>query len=297
MKHFILLTVFTLIFIGKVSSQFLEIGNKWIFEYREYSGYDIYSENIDSIEILSDTIINGINYYKLKASEECPCGNFTTTEFLRENDNKIYRLSNNLIEEDLMIDFNSQATYNMTYQASWFSNEIQTQVINDTIAYETLPLGDKIELMHQRIINNSSYDDDTTFKLSNKIGYVTYGLLFPDIGSGLCDNLQRIKFRCYISENDTIKISEFDCYESSMISSSTSVVNQQINLFPNPTHDILNINENFEVIKIVNNSGKECEFISKNGSVDISMLANGIYYLTLKGDNEIGNYITKVIKI
>lgn len=58
---------------GKASSQIWETGNKWNYDFRDYTiSNGCYSEKFDSIEIVSDTMINGLLYYKLVASEPSP---------------------------------------------------------------------------------------------------------------------------------------------------------------------------------------------------------------------------------
>jgi len=83
MRISILLLIFTATILGTANSQILELGNKWIYDYRDYSiGNGTYTEKFDSIEIVSDTVINGLIYFKLLASQQSPCGIFTSIEYL-----------------------------------------------------------------------------------------------------------------------------------------------------------------------------------------------------------------------
>ncbi len=298
MRALILLLIFIVIFFGKANSQILELGNKWIYDYRDYSILNgTYTEKFDSIEIVSDTLINDLIYYKLKASQQSPCGIFTSVEYLREDVDKIYRLSNNLIDENLMMDFTNQISYDMTYESSWFNSEVQTTVLNDSIGFEILSSGEQISLTYQRIINNSSFEDNAIYKLSKDIGYIEYGLLFPDIGTGLCDVYQNINLRCKISGNDTTRLTELDCYETSIISSTIDVVDGKPIIYPNPTHGTVKIEGNYKVISIQNSTGAPIEIPDLKNKIDLSGFPKGIYFVMLKRnyDSRINTY--KIIKM
>jgi len=71
MRTSIILSIVMIFILGKVNSQILELDSKWIYDYRDYSILDgTYTEKFDSIHIVSDTMINGLHYYKLKASQQ-----------------------------------------------------------------------------------------------------------------------------------------------------------------------------------------------------------------------------------
>lgn len=298
MRVSILLLIFTVTILGGVNSQMLELGNKWIYDYRDYSILNgTYTEKFDSIEIVSDTLINDLVYFKLIASQSSPCGIFKSVEYLREDGDKVYRLSNNFIDENLMIDFTSQISYDMTYESFWLHTEVQTTVFNDSIEDETLPSGEQISLTYQRIINNSSYDDNAIYKLSKDIGYVEYGLLFPDIGTGLCDVYQDVNLRCMISGNDTIRLTHLDCYETSIISSTPYVVEPETIIYPNPTNGIVKIEGDYKVLSIRNSSGVLMKYTESINEIDLSGFPNGIYFVTSKRNSENKVITYKIIKM
>jgi hypothetical protein len=78
--------------------------------------------------------------------------------------------------------------------------------------------------------------------------------------------------------------------------------NEQINLFPNPANDLLNItfdrpHENF-LLDIYNAEGKKClssqkMSANKDHQINISMLPGGIYYVRLK--NRKAHFVKKLI--
>ncbi len=196
-----------------------------------------------------------------------------------------------------MMDFTNQISYDMTYESSWFNSEVQTTVLNDSIGFEILSSGEQISLTYQRIINNSSFEDNAIYKLSKDIGYIEYGLLFPDIGTGLCDVYQNINLRCKISGNDTTRLTELDCYETSIISSTIDVVEGKPIIYPNPTHGTVKIEGNYKVISIQNSTGAPIEIPDLKNKIDLSGFPKGIYFVMLKRnyDNRINTY--KIIKM
>ena len=297
MKITIIATFLLLFIVGKGHTQLLEIGDKWIYDTRDFSiGGGHYSEKFDSIEIVSDTIINGLQYFKLVASEENPCGTFLHVEYLRQEDEKVYRLSRNLSDENLMIDYSIQDSYDMTYEVAWFNMEVQTTVINDSNRVEMLPSGDSLELTYQHILNNYSFEDEAIFKLSKEIGYLQYGFLFPSIGTGLCDISIGLRLRCKISGNDTIRVTEFDCFESSIkVSVNESYIEEDF-LYPNPTNGIVNISGSFESVEVLNTSGQICMTTIQNNQVDLSLLPSGLYFVRVnKKGREIRTY--RIVKL
>jgi hypothetical protein len=298
MKTLISLLVFVMFLLPETDAQLFQMGSKWIIENRDYSiGNGNYFEKFDSIVVVSDTIINELIYKKLKASQDHPCGIYTKVEYLREKNNKVYRLRKNLINEDLMIDFTNQNSYLMNYAAAAFNKQILTTVVNDAKVNEILPSGRQLELRYQRILNNSSFGDNMVYKLSKTIGYIDVGLLFPNIGTGLCDVRQVMKLRCKMDGSDTTRLTNLDCYQSSLISSLNDLDESEVLLYPNPTSDIFKFNEGVEITSIYNLSGSKMDYVKNNNQVDISALPKGIYFVTTKSSKHGKMNTSKVVKL
>ncbi|MCB0663921.1 MAG: T9SS type A sorting domain-containing protein [Saprospiraceae bacterium] len=297
MKTTIFLSLFMVFTLGKANAQILEIGNKWIFDTKDYFISGPYSEKFDSIEVVADTLINGQVYFQLFASQVSPCGLFREVEYLREEDDKIYRLNEDGMSENLMIDFTNQPSYNMTFASGFTQSEIQTTVINDSTGTEILPSGDRIDLTYQRIINNSSYDDGAVYKLSKEIGYLGQGMLFPDIGTGLCDPYIFVNLRCQISGNDTIRLTDLDCYEPSKRSSTKDFGKEKLGVYPNPTYGPIMIKNGYELVSIHNLTGTKMSFSSSSKALNISSFPKGMYFLTVKSENAGRIYVNKIFKL
>lgn len=281
MKQSILFFLFSFTMMSNLSSQMLQIGDTWIYETTILGGSS-YTETFDSITLVSDTVINGLQYYKLVATDDPPCLIYNEVEYLREVDNKIYRLEEDMGFDRLMIDFSEQESYPMIYDSGWTMDTVTTLVTNDSIGVELLPSGQQIEVVYQSIMNNQSFTDDGGFKLSKELGYFRGGLLFPGIGTGLCDPIKSSYLRCKISGSDTIRLTELDCYESSIILSTTEINIDEELLFPNPTQGAININGDYEILSISDESGKVYANTITMNKGDVSHLPKGVYFVSMR---------------
>jgi len=77
--------------------------------------------------------------------------------------------------------------------------------------------------------------------------------------------------------------------------------NASLKVFPNPSTGIVNLahlNSKKVSIKVYNVAGQECHFVHeysvRNSQIDISGLANGVYFISIKSEE--GDYRYKVIK-
>jgi hypothetical protein len=129
------------------------------------------------------------------------------------------------------------------------------------------------------------------------MGYISNGLLFPSTGTGLCDVRQVMKLRCKIDGSDTTKLTNLDCYQSSLVSSLEDLDESEVLLYPNPTSDILKFEEGVEVISINSISGYKMHFVKSNNQVDISTLPKGSYFVTTKSSKHGKMNTSKVVKL
>ena len=160
--------------------------------------------------------------------------------------------------------------------------------------WKTLPSGTQIEIIYQRIINNLSFGDEYIYKLSREIGYIELSELFPNIGTGLCDVHRALSLRCKVRGQDTIKLTELDCYESSIGTNNEDFIVEMPKLYPNPSQNVLKIDGGFRAISIHNSEGRSMTFDGEDTNIDVSHLPQGIYFITLQN---IHNQMTRVDKI
>jgi len=240
-------------FLGQIRSQnMLDIGKQWIFEDMHYSNiwFPFSDTTIETITITTDTIINSQNYKKVVLSHLPSCWNTSEVEYLREEGEKIFRLSRNLDQEFLMIDFSEEVGYEMLFD-NGIGNIDTGSVIIDSFGIEYAFDGSLLEVQYLRILNNQSYDDDTPYKVYKNIGFLYPGFLFPDLGTGLCDFQDGITLRCVVTGNDTIHFTGFDCFELQIINHINPLLPEMITLSPNPITDYVTIPIGFVFLDII----------------------------------------------
>lgn len=276
------------------AQDFLQLGNQWIFEHKKYIGQGNYQHlKYDSITITTDTLINGLSYFKLEATNKDLCDIFDFVEYLREDGSRIYRLSDDHSTDYLMIDFLEQDSFKI--RTELYSEIITSTILIDSIRTTLFPSGHKLETRFLRILNSQSYEENTVYSLHDRIGYLDPGLLFPDIGTGLCDPFfEFMEAKCFISDQDTIRFTETPCFSSDIIDTVESPPKDIPQLFPNPTKGIVIIPKDYTLLSISNFSGTRFSWKNNNPGVDISHLVPGYYILYFKKKNANG-FVTSII--
>ena len=292
MKFNIKLTILTLVLnvhvVGALKSQsFLEIGNEWVLKRTSFSG-----ASIESMKIVSDTMINGMEYKKIVTTEEPRA--FRRVEFLREENNKIYRLNRDFEGELLMIDFGEDESYELSYENG--EEIIDTEVIIDSTGVITLPDGNELNVKFVRILNNQSFYDDELYLLSDRVGFMPE-FLFPEIGTGFFDLSYSLKLRCHINQIDTIRFDDIlDCFSIEVSTSDISEVVKEIKIAPNPSKSEVFIENGFKVLHAYDLMGEK-ELVTQEGQrINVEELSNGIYILAIEEELTGAKYFRKFIK-
>ena len=277
---------------------FLVPGRQWIYEFDTYAALPnpLIKQSIETITIEGDTVINGLAYYKLIATLAAPCGIFDTTEYLREEGGKIFRLSKDHTQEFLLIDFDETASYPLLFEQHNGGVDTGLAVI-DSFGTEFIHDGTQIDVQYLRILNNQSYDDDTPYKVYRNVGFVQYGLLFPDLGTGLCDVMEGIQLRCYVDGLDTLHFTGYGCYESTLMEATTEPSIEDISLSPNPTADEIRIPEGLVFKDLYNVQGQVCRPSVTNQFIDLSDFPEGYYILRFVKQHGREVFIGKILKL
>jgi hypothetical protein len=131
------------------------------------------------------------------------------------------------------------------------------------------------------------------------VGFIQYGLLFPDVSTGLCDVFEGIGLRCFISGQDTIHFTEFDCSESSLQSATREVHTDDALIYPNPTTGKVNIPSEFAIVDVMNLHGQIQAYSHSQyeNVIDIDALEPGIYIFRLRKESGEHVYFSRIIKI
>lgn len=274
----------------------LQEGNQWVYEIDHWSWihFAYIDTTIETITIGTDTSINGLDYSKVIFSSVPACLNASPTEYLREDGNKIYRWHNGLQQELLMIDFDETVGYELIYNGY---DDIDTgMVIIDSFGIEVVADGTPVDVQYLRIINNQSYDDYTTFKVYKNIGFIEPGLLFPDVGTGLCDVGNGLHFRCHISGQDTIHFTNYDCFELPVINGTNDPAVEVLKIFPNPATDFVFIPEDVKFIDLINLSGQVMRVEEEPEMIQLSGIPTGHYIARFISSDGREIYLGRVVK-
>lgn len=279
-----------------IGQDFLSIGNQWIFEHKKFVGPNTtFYEKIDSISVTKDTFINDKTYFKLESTIPHICNIFKSVEYLREEEDKIYRLDNDLGEERLMIDF--AAERNFTIQTNLLDNIITSEVIVDGIGTTTLPSGHELKTQNTRVLNSLSFEDNEPYTIYENVGFVNPGMLFPDIGTGLCDVFETMTLKCFLSSQDTFRFTNEACFSSDILDSTIDIVPQQEKLYPNPTLGLITIPNDHTVHSIYDLRGKKYIAELKSNKLVLESFDPGIYIIILESNFGQELSYSKIVKM
>jgi hypothetical protein len=146
---------------------------------------------------------------------------------------------------------------------------------------------------------NGYYSGGLFVKRNNNMQYIIEEINGP---IGLSNNAL-VANRCYVkspfNNDNAIYFGGFDPNSNSatnmawiyrkdyQINTVNEIYTDKVNIYPNPTNKILNIDiaEEIEVINIYNKIGEIC-FVSKNTNIDLSELSKGIYIITINLKSE-----------
>ena len=299
-KSFKILLLLLHLGVASLQSQgLLQMGHQIVYEYNIYEiglPDPWVSQSIETITVGGDTLINNLMYSKIITTLPPPCGIFDTLEFLRAEGNKIFRLSRDRQQEFLMIDFDESVGYELLYEES--EGDVDTGYVTiDSFGVEILADGTTMDVQYMRIFNNQSFDDDAVYKVYRDIGFVQYGLLFPNLGTGLCDIYEGVQIRCSVNNLDTIHFTPYDCYELSFPNGVLDIDYLSLDLFPNPTSGEVILPDGFTLLDISNLNGQIFVPDQSGNGIDISTFAPGLYFFRLAGLNGTSIYLSRMLKL
>ncbi|MDQ3015730.1 MAG: hypothetical protein M3R25_03270 [Bacteroidota bacterium] len=281
------ITIWTIIILAMswspvTSQKILQQGNQWIFEEMDWNLLQGFTDTFFvTITVEEDTLINGLTYSKVIYSNVPPCWNVRSTEYLRGDGSKIYRRSRDNQQDFLMLDFDETVGYTMLFDGSY--NPLDTSFVQiDSIGPYVTGGGDIIEVQYTKVINNQAYGDESPYLIAKDIGFISLGILFPELGIGLCDFHDPTELRCAVIDGDTTHFTHYDCFEltNSVIPIEVATYSFQ----PNPVSDYLQIPEGMKYL----------EMVSLTGHVIYPMVENGRLYFN---DISPGYYVVRMISI
>jgi hypothetical protein len=277
---------------------FAPIGAEW-----HYTERFAFSGDVDylTIKSIKDTTINGKPSRKLDC--DWLCWNPSGIQYIHYSNDSLYHYNSDLNKFQLIAAFNAQKGDTWDILMKDWDDSIDTlRVLVDSINIVTInqkPLRQLFVTYNLKGVQNYSYPS----RIIEKIGDVYYLFNFPLNANLICDANYSQGLRCY-------EDSELGFYSTGIADSCTYIwisnniehksVDDMLEVFPNPTHGMLEINTTKEIsitATIEDLSGKRVMFkkLNPDNLLDISGLPNGIYILTIYDkDNQIGS--TKILK-
>ncbi len=298
------LIVFSLLTINAASSQSLGCADcRWIFDLRNGNG-------ITEMTFEKDTIINNniFNKYTLLITRI----DFNGTDTIRTNGDPIflsnqdglvlYRWTREMT--DTIVDFNAEIGDSWTVTDRLRDNKYYEYIVLDTfrtlinganlfsISYDTRPVGTSfsfVDTLYETIGSKYSFiiphDDYNGAITLNNQGGTLRCFTNDDLGFVQLDNAELYGSSLYSDF-------EFDCDRLTSTNNIEEIPQGRLHLYPNPVHDVLYIeSESQEEGRLFNQQGRQVRVYKKTGTLDMSTLESGIYFL------KVGEQVRKVVKM
>ena len=293
------LIVSTITFYGQ---EFAPIGAEWY-----YNEQFAFSGDINYIKFTSekDTLIYGENCKKITKRHKIVCNNRPNTEFIFSRNDTVFFLDTAFNEFQILYDFNANPTDSWIIKIKDEDQEIDSITIRvDSIS--TIQINERN--LKTLYVTYEKHDENMPEIYSSTIiegiGDIKYMFNWYPWSNVVCDGNYTSGLRCYQDSNIGLYSTGIadSCdyvYIRTGIDNVESLI--QIELFPNPTQD-------FVEIRIVDISSYSIELIDMNGKLlnsgktfnsnlklDISQIKKGVYVILIKENNQIIGY-KKLIK-
>lgn len=276
---FPILLVFISLSARPFAQSMLEEGNQWTFQEIKWTLAQGYVDTfLVTITVEEDTIIDGLFYSKVVHSHHPPCWNIRTTEYLRREGNKIYRRSRSMDQDFLMLDFDETVGYEMLFDGG-HNPQDTAYVLIDSVGILQTSAGDYLNVQYVRVINNQATDDDAQFIIGREIGFIEWGIVFPQLGNGLCDFHDPIEWRCAIISGDTTHFFAYDCFE--LISSTKNPPHGIYAFYPNPFEDYILIPPDMRFAELISITGQRIQLQKTGSSLYTGNLVQGFYVVRM----------------
>lgn len=271
-----LLLVFTI-----SSKAQLNVNDRWYYTY--YNTFPQSHFEVAYCDITGDTLIEGKTCLRLQFSKGAGCA-MMGSEFIRQENNRMYSWNRDKSRFDLLYDFNLNAG----------------QSYNLVTTYENA----KITIDSTSVINVNGSTRKVQFVSSNNPQLEFYGAIIEGIGNtrflypgnGVCDPFNYAGLRCFDDGTNTFHYSTGDCALYSSIADKSLPT---LNISPNPFCDKLEIATSTEhnEIFILDLNGKvvfQQNMTGRAVQLDLKELASGAYLLKVL--NASGESYQKLIK-
>lgn len=211
-----------------------DIGTRWTYEVETFAGGPAKSVSFETYEIVDTAIVGGQTAF---AVEEGSTGNL---QYLRQEGSLVYFWDADLEMYQLNYDFSVNSQYGTQWTGQCSSGGGIAMIEVDSVTQETV-MGDTLPVQHLRIENNGTIEGDLLTNVYAGIGQQSGGLRLP-LGYGLCDAVREItRLRCFDNDSLQYNFVGYSCDSTFVITSTSEVTQGAINIFPNPSSGLINI--------------------------------------------------------
>ncbi|MAX79400.1 MAG: hypothetical protein CL843_04390 [Crocinitomicaceae bacterium] len=307
MKSLYILIFFVSVTAFAQAQKFAPIGAKWVYS-MTYQFYP--NNNYVEVNCIGDTLIEGKNCQIITSPQGDGLYNVSITDkYVYSNSDTIFIYDTALHEFGVFQVFNAQVgdewafiyTNNSTdYNSGSIPDTMHFHVDSNTVAYVN---GDTQRVVHTTTeLHCSNGGTPTFFQLFNSFNERIGDVNFPFYVDG-CLGISDLPFirglRCYSD-------AEIGSYETGIVDSCYYVYNgtsveeinaeNAINVWPNPAHEMLNVElvEGVEALRLINSNGQEVlvQQVSKSTStqtlqLNLSALPAGIYQLVATSNQKV----------
>ncbi len=302
MKEIVLTVIIAISTITFYGQDFAPIGAEW-----HYNEQFAFSGDINYIKFTSekDTLIFGENCKKITKRHKIECNNRPEIEYLFSRNDTVFFLDTTFNEFQILYDFSANPTNSWIIKIKNKEQEIDTITITVDSVTTTQINGENLKTLYVTYDKDDENIPETyTSTIIEKIGDVKYMFNWYPWSNVACDANYTSGLRCYqdldIGLYSTGIVDSCDyTYIWTGIDNAESLA--QIELFPNPAHDFVEIKtsdfSDFS-IKLFDLNGKllkSDKTFESSYKLDLSQIDKGVYVILLQNNNQIIGY-KKMIK-
>jgi hypothetical protein len=213
------------------------------------------------------------------------CSSYTPFTLIKQKGDTIF-MQNNRTQNTWQILYNFAAIAGQNWKTTFLddNNTVKTYTISvDTVKYITI----NSFLLKQLIVHYTNQTGSGSAKITERFGCNQFMFTYSNYTAGFCDYDYFNSFLCY--EDSTFGLKQFTnkpCDYSYYVGlKENDNGDKLINIYPNPTSDILNLDfnniattENY-FVKITNLLGQIVQETKLEKTLNISSIKNGIYFL------------------
>lgn len=288
MKSLLTTLIFLLLSLVSFCQEFAPLGAKWHVE--TFESFSAWKGTLTN-ESIGDTIIKGLGCKVIYKSQATVFNEIVGSYILCQSNDSIYHFIPELDTLNLVMDFGanpgeSWETFDRANEHVSFGLEFNHRYQVDSVSYIFSENSDSVKVQHLSVFGKTWQENDSEYSFrgnSELIQYIGFkkALLPINDGDGFTDDIAELNVRCY--RDDAIGLIKLTDGPSCSPSSNDNVSLTSVNIYPNPSKDVLNlegINKNsISGIKILNNKGIVVKNEMAKNQIDISQLASGMYYI------------------